>query len=227
MRLRSSTSQSLAVTAWDTATYVQWRQHKRLFDGVVYGVLLALLLYNLSLFYVLRNRSYGFYVATGLAALFTLSSFNGHAAQYLLGPWPWLQSIGNVLGPALWITLGAQFCRSFLDARTHLPRWDKVLQAVMAVGMGATAPASLGRMSPAPAMPEALAPVGTPAAAYTGFMADLLLIDSMIAVPCPVRTLKSSRRRASKPSQYSLFDSIQSILPWRNDRNATARKAWP
>lgn len=171
MRLRSSTSQSLAVTAWDTATYVQWRQHKRLFDGVVYGVLLALLLYNLSLFYVLRDRSYGFYVATGLAALFTLSSFNGHAAQYLLGPWPWLQSIGNVLGSALWITLGAQFCRSFLDARTHLPRWDKLLQAVMAVGMVATALALLGRISLAQSMLEVLASVGTLAAVWAAVLA--------------------------------------------------------
>jgi diguanylate cyclase (GGDEF)-like protein len=171
MRLHSSTSQSLAVTAWDTGTYVQWRQHKRLFDGVVYGVLLALLLYNLSLFYVLRDRSYGFYVATGLAALFTLSSFNGHAAQYLLGPWPWLQASGNVLGSALWITLGAQFCRSFLDAGKHLPRWDKVLQAVMAGGLVATALALLGRISLAQSVLEVLASVGTVAAVWAAVLA--------------------------------------------------------
>jgi len=159
------------VTAWDTATYVQWRQHKRLFDGVVYGVLLALLLYNLSLFYVLRNRSYGFYVATGLAALFTLSSFNGHAAQYLLGPWPWLQLRGNVLGIALWLTLGAQFCRSFLDTPRHLPRWDKVLRAMMAVGLLALALGLLGRISLAQSMLEALAAAGTPAAMWAGVLA--------------------------------------------------------
>ena len=107
MRLQSRSSQTLDVSAWDTVTYLQSRQHKRLFDGIVYGILFALLVYNLVLAYVFRHDSYGLYVLTCAAALFTLASFNGHAAHYLLGDWPWWQQRSNMLGSALWILFGA------------------------------------------------------------------------------------------------------------------------
>ena len=54
-------------------------------------------------------------------------------------------------------------------------------------------------------------------------MPALLCHTATCSAPAPVVMLKSSRRRASWPSQYSLFDSSQSILPYFHEKNATAR----
>ena len=161
MRLQSRSSQSLAVSAWDTVSYLQSRQHKRLFDGIVYGILFALLVYNLVLAYVFRHDSYGLYVLTCAAALFTLASFNGHAAHYLLGEWPWWQQRANMLGSAVWVLFATLLCRGFLELPRRLPRWDRLLLAVAAVATMAVLLALVGRTAVAQQLVETAAVVGT------------------------------------------------------------------
>ena len=166
MRLQSRSSQTLDVSAWDTVTYLQSRQHKRLFDGIVYGILLVLLVYNLVLAYVFRHDSYGLYVLTCAAALFTLASFNGHAAHYLLGEWPWWQQRSNMLGSALWILFGALLCRGFLELRQRL-RWaNRLVLAVASVAGLAASLALIGWTNWAQQLVELSAAVGTLLAAW-------------------------------------------------------------
>ena len=132
VRLVSETSPILGLSVWDTAQYLQWRQDKRLFDGMCYGILLALLIYNLVLATTFRDATYGYYVAQCAFALLTLASFNGHAAHYLWGRWPWWQEHGNVILPALWVMASLLFARSFLDARSL--RWlDHLLVGAVAL----------------------------------------------------------------------------------------------
>lgn len=125
-RLVGETAPLLRLSAWDTAEYLQWRQHKRLFDGICYGILIALLVYNLMLVGIFRDATYGFYIGQCAFALLTLASFNGHAAHYLWGHWPWWQERGNVVLPGLWLIFGTLFARSFLDTR-RLPGLDRLL----------------------------------------------------------------------------------------------------
>lgn len=125
-RLVGETAPLLTLSAWDTAEYLQWRQHKRLFDGICYGILIALLVYNLVLAGIFRDATYGFYIGQCAFALLTLASFNGHAAHYLWGHWPWWQERGNVVLPGLWLIFGTLFARSFLDTR-RLPGLDRLL----------------------------------------------------------------------------------------------------
>lgn len=125
-RLVGETAPLLALSAWDTAEYLQWRQHKRLFDGICYGILIALLVYNLVLAGIFRDATYGFYIGQCAFALLTLASFNGHAAHYLWGHWPWWQERGNVVLPGLWLIFGTLFARSFLETR-RLPGLDRLL----------------------------------------------------------------------------------------------------
>ena len=129
VRLQGEATAMLDLSVWDTAEYLQWRQHKRLFDGICYGILLALLVYNLALAGIFRDPTYGFYIGQCAFALLTLASFNGHAAHYLWGQWPWWQERGNVVLPSLWLLLGTLFARSFLDTR-RVPSLDRLLQAI-------------------------------------------------------------------------------------------------
>ena len=121
LRLVSQTSQQYQLSAWDPAAYLASRQDKRLFDGVSYGVLLALLVYNLVLALVFRDRSYGLYVLSCGFALLTVASFNGHAARHLFPDWPAAIELSYVVAPCLWILCGGLFGRSFLELPTRAP----------------------------------------------------------------------------------------------------------
>lgn len=166
VRLQSRSPQSLAVSSWDTVSYLQSRQHKRLFDGIVYGILFALLVYNLVLAYVFRHDSYGLYVLTCAAALFTLASFNGHTAHYLLGDWPWWQQRANMVGASLWVLFAALLCRGFLELPQRLPRWNRALLLVAALATLACLLALVGQTSAAQPLVEASAVLGSLLAAW-------------------------------------------------------------
>jgi len=158
-RLLGETAPILGLSVWDTAEYLQWRQHKRLFDGICYGILLALLVYNLALAGIFRDATYGFYIGQCAFALLTLASFNGHAAHYLWGQWPWWQERGNVVLPSLWLLFGALFTRSFLGTR-QLPLLDRLVQAIAALAAFTALLGLLGLFATAQTLNETAASLG-------------------------------------------------------------------
>jgi diguanylate cyclase (GGDEF)-like protein len=131
LRLMSRTSQLYKVAAWEPAAYLASRQDKRLFDGLTYGILLALLVHNLVLAIIFRDWTYGFYVPSCGFALLTIASFNGHAARYLFPDWPTAIELSYVVAPALWILSNALFARSFLDLPRLAPWFNLANSAVL------------------------------------------------------------------------------------------------
>lgn len=107
----------------EMADFLVNAQNKRIFDGLCYGVILAMLVYNLVLLLVFRDRTYALYVVSGAFAVLSLASFNGHVAHYLLPQFPRLSDRLNVVFPAMWILTGALFAYSFLDLRRLAPGW--------------------------------------------------------------------------------------------------------
>nr|WP_256574773.1 diguanylate cyclase [Pseudomonas sp. PA15(2017)] len=94
---------------------------ENLWLGVIYGVITALLLYNLFLFLALRDSAYFWYVVTTAGALLMILGMTGHGFQYL---WPgsavpfWLDRISV---PALWGFGACRFTQKLLQTRRFLP----------------------------------------------------------------------------------------------------------
>lgn len=154
VRLASDTSQSFALQAWELTDYLASRQDKRLFDGMCYGILLALLVYNLVLAGVFRDAAFGWYVLTCGFALLTLASFNGHAAHYLVPEAPaWAVRL-NVLGPALWMACSALFARHFLDLPHHTPQLNRWLWGLVALALVSVTLAGMGHIAAAQRLNE-------------------------------------------------------------------------
>ncbi|WP_279823436.1 diguanylate cyclase [Pseudomonas sp. GD03944] len=90
--------------------------------GLIYGVILALLLYNLFILFSLRDSAYFWYVLTTAFALVFIMSMTGHGFQYL---WPggavpfWLDRITL---PSLWGLCASRFTQTLLQTRRHV-RW--------------------------------------------------------------------------------------------------------
>lgn len=135
LRVVSKTSQPLTLTAFDLPDHMAARQDKRMFDGITYGILLTLLVYNLTLAASFRDRTYVHYVLASAAALMTLVSFNGHGARYLFPNWPAAIEASYVVFPSLWILFGALFAHSFLNLAGRAPWFARLNLLTMALSL--------------------------------------------------------------------------------------------
>ena len=101
-------------------------------DGITFGIMFGLALYNLFLFISLRDRTYFWYtlyilfLAFGFATLFVASPSNW--AQFFTPDHPsfafYLKQVTDVIFPISY----ANFVRSFLLTKDRFPVWDKVLK---------------------------------------------------------------------------------------------------
>lgn len=172
LRVDAGRPYSLEVSTWETVEFLLWRQHKRLFDGLCYGILVALLIYNLVLAWVFRDRTYVAYVAVSVFALLTLASYNGHVARYLVGGWPWLQEHVNVIAPSLWMVCSTLFAREFLDTARLAPRIDRALLGFAAFALACVAVATFSTY----AMAQALVETGSTLGAWLAMTAAVVVV---------------------------------------------------
>jgi diguanylate cyclase (GGDEF)-like protein len=112
---------SFPLKVWQLADLKTQVATENLWLGLIYGVISALLLYNLFLFLALRDSAYFWYVVTTTGALLMILGMTGHGFQYL---WPgsavpfWLDRISV---PALWGFGACRFTQKLLQTRRYTP----------------------------------------------------------------------------------------------------------
>lgn len=113
---------SFPLKAWQLEDLDHLAIKENLGLGLIYGIIAALLLYNLFIFFSLRDKAYFWYVLTTAGALLMIVSMSGHGFQYL---WPnhpvpfWLDRITL---PSLWGFGACRFTQTLLQTRQHV-RW--------------------------------------------------------------------------------------------------------
>ncbi|MDF3935406.1 diguanylate cyclase [Pseudomonas citronellolis] len=121
LRAQDPAGNSFPLRIWSLDGLQDHRAETNLFLGVVYGLIAALLLYNLFILVSLRDRAYLWYVlTTGFALLFSMG-MTGHAFEYLWPgdavPW-WLNRITL---PSLWGLCVTRFTQTLLQTRRNVP----------------------------------------------------------------------------------------------------------
>jgi diguanylate cyclase (GGDEF)-like protein len=135
LRVQSSIAQQMTPSLWHADDLQPARRHQQLFDGVVYGFLLAFLLAALALWLSFREPVLRYFGLMCASALLALASFNGHAAQYLWPGSPWWIEHSYVLFPALWLAACAGFARHFLRTYLQAAAIDAVPRALAAIAL--------------------------------------------------------------------------------------------
>lgn len=114
---------------WSHDELLEYRSQGNLLFGMAYGLILALLLYNLFLFSSLRDRACFWYVLTGASALLLTLSISGHGFEYLWPehalPW-WLNRLTLL---AFWGICVIRFSQNLLQSRQHARRAHHLLNA--------------------------------------------------------------------------------------------------
>lgn len=113
---------SFPLRIWQLDELTQLAARENLALGAIYGVVFALLLYNLFILISLRDKAYFWYVLTTAFALLFIMSMTGHGAHYL---WPhdpvpaWLDRITL---PSLWGLFASRFTQTLLQTKQYV-RW--------------------------------------------------------------------------------------------------------
>ncbi len=96
--------------------------------GIGFGTLIMMVVYNLFLFFSLRESAYLNYVFYSLSFLISQLSLTGYAFEFL---WPsnvWLANYAVSIWGAIFVFMSLLFTRSLLQTNINLPRVDKFLK---------------------------------------------------------------------------------------------------
>ena len=133
MRFASEGTLILALTILSDDNFAQQTLTQQAFNGILYGVLFILALYNLVLFFNLRDRTYLYYVLFFSTMLLGIMALDGFAAQYL---WPNQGLFAAMAIRSFMImsfTFGLLFTISFLRTSENAPRLHKIMTALAAL----------------------------------------------------------------------------------------------
>ena len=135
LRLQTEGSLQAPLTLWAPTAYLEEMPRHTYLLGIIYGVMLVMLLYNLFIYLSVRDASYFYYIFYIAAIGLYQASANGVGTQFL---WPDSPTWGNAAPPFLLgatATFGAQFVRTFLHT-ADFSRWmDRALKLLMVFGL--------------------------------------------------------------------------------------------
>ncbi|WP_187394977.1 diguanylate cyclase [Pigmentiphaga aceris] len=127
VRVASQGSLTVPLLLWQDEIFAAHSRTSYAVLFLYYGILLALGLYNLLLFFPLRDPVYLAYVAFAACMAVGQASLNGLANQYLWPDWPAWGDAAFASGTAATGAFGAIFTRMFLATRKHTPLMDRML----------------------------------------------------------------------------------------------------
>lgn len=134
LRLASEGSIQAPVSLWSSTAYLEAQPLRLYVLGLIYGVLLGMLVYNLFIYLSVRDTSYLYYIfyiaSFGLYQL----SVNGAAVEYFWPNSPWWANAATPFFIGSAGLFGSQFARSFLQTSRLSPWVDRILLALMAFG---------------------------------------------------------------------------------------------
>ncbi|KAF6687814.1 response regulator [Pseudomonas sp. EKM23D] len=134
LRVQSEGSIQAPLTLWSSTAYLEQQPLRLYVLGLIYGVLLGMLVYNLFIYLSVRDTSYLYYIfyiaSFGLYQL----SVNGAAVEYFWPNNPWWANAATPFLIGASALFGSLFARSFLHTAQH-SRWiNRVLLALVACG---------------------------------------------------------------------------------------------
>ena len=135
LRVSSSGSITLALTLWSAKALHQHDQRVYAILAAYFGMLLALGLYNLLLYFSLREAAYLAYVGVVASMAVAQLSILGLGNQFLWPNWPAWGNLALPLGFCLTGYFGALFTRRFLNTATTTPRFDRLLGALQGLSL--------------------------------------------------------------------------------------------
>ncbi len=121
VRVQSESSMQVPLVLYTPRALAELMRDTQFSTGLYYGIVLALLFYNLVLWIMLRDPGYFWYLLHTGAFGLVLFTLNGYGFEYFWPDWPWLADASVPLSICLALIGMQQFSRSFLELKERWP----------------------------------------------------------------------------------------------------------
>lgn len=147
LRVQSEGSVQVPLSLWSAEAFLEAQPERFYVFGLIYGVLLVMLVYNLFIYLSVRDPSYLYYILYIASFGMYQVSVNGAGIQFFWPNSPWWANAATpfLIGAAAFF--GCQFARAFLRTAHHGKWLDRLLKLLMGAGvvvMGISLMASYG-----------------------------------------------------------------------------------
>jgi len=142
VRTRTVDPYHVAMTLWEQKAFLKSNNTEMLYLGILYGAVIAMLLYNLMLFISVREKVYAAYITYLFFFLLMHAAYNGYLYPLLWPNSPVLDSWAHSIFIYLFVGSGLFFAISFLELRVkqiQAYRWSLGLGLLMLVSFCLTA----------------------------------------------------------------------------------------
>ncbi|MDR7049238.1 diguanylate cyclase (GGDEF)-like protein [Duganella sp. 3397] len=133
LRVASEGAKLIPLRLWEPQAFAVHAQGDYLAQGIFFGMVIAMMLFNLVLFAMLRDRLYLMYVVFVVVTAMGLAAQNGLGHEWL---WPAVGGRWPNLSAAILFSLShatlTMFMRRMIGTRTLVPWLDKLLLAMVA-----------------------------------------------------------------------------------------------
>lgn len=135
MRYETKGALSINLLLTDPLLLAESQSHHMLMQGIFYGALVALVLYNLFIFIIVRDVSYLLYIFYLVALGLFLSAFNGLSAQYLWPESPWWANHSLLLFWGAVIAMALIFSQHFLNMRFYSSVLNRIANGFILIAL--------------------------------------------------------------------------------------------
>lgn len=143
LRVDTSSSMQVPLTLWDQDAFYVAEQSRSMFEGVYYGIVLVMILYNLFVYMAVGERSFLHYVGYISAMPLFLASLHGVAFQYLWPEATWWNDQAIIVFLNLVVLFGGTFSIRFINVtRANHPVLNRLTVGLIMIA-GAMAIAGL------------------------------------------------------------------------------------
>ena len=135
LRFKNDASMTLPLTLWSMEAFNKQSQTELFFLGFFSGVLIIMFIYNIFVFFSLRDKSYLFFVLSVFIFLMFVLSQRGLAYQYL---WPsliWWNYLSVPLFNGLLLISFLIFTSMFLNIKVQFHRLHQIINVLLAISV--------------------------------------------------------------------------------------------
>jgi signal transduction histidine kinase len=127
MRIRSGDQVMVPLSAGTSKEIAATLFTKDWIFGIYFGIIMVMALYNLFIFFSVRDRSYLYYVLYIVFVGLLQTSLHGYTFKYLWPNSPWMAMHGLFILTGLTPIAAVPFFRNFLQTKQFAPRYNKTL----------------------------------------------------------------------------------------------------
>ncbi len=131
LRVQSESSMQVPLILYTPRALAELMRDAQFSTGLYYGIVLALLFYNLVLWFMLRDPGHGWYLLHTGAFGLVLFTLNGYSFEYFWPTSAWLADAAVPLSICLALIGMQQFSRSFLELKDRWAAGNRVSLALI------------------------------------------------------------------------------------------------